>query len=113
MKNPYTILGVDPKAGDEEIRKAWLDKVRKFPPETAPEKFREIRQAYDAISTHTLRLRRYLFSTDCDIDDPLEALTAQLEQPANRRPPPFGELQAMINHCVKALYCERPSERKK
>ncbi len=43
---PYEILGVGRDASFDEIRKAYLRKVREHPPERDPENFRKIRSAY-------------------------------------------------------------------
>jgi len=51
MANPYEQLQVDVEASDEEINKAYLKKVRQFPPERAPDKFQEIRVAFEKIKT--------------------------------------------------------------
>jgi curved DNA-binding protein CbpA len=107
VKNPYSVLGVNRGATDEVIRKAWLEMVRRYPPETAPGKFREIREAFETISTRTRRLRHYLFSTDCHIDGPIEALTGELDQPANRRPPALYDLRKMIERSFDAVYLQR------
>jgi len=40
------VLGVGETASFDEIRKAYLQKVRKSPPERDPENFKKIRQAY-------------------------------------------------------------------
>ena len=58
VKNPYSVLGVDPSATDEEIKKAYHDLVRKYHPDrykdsdlasVANEKMTEINAAYDEI----------------------------------------------------------------
>ena len=49
-KDPFRVLGIDRnkyKQGD--IKKAYLELVKNFPPERRPEKFEEIRFAYDLI----------------------------------------------------------------
>lgn len=61
MATPYEILGVNAQATDEEIKKAYLAKVREFPPEQAAEAFQRIRQAYERIMTQKDRLRYALF----------------------------------------------------
>ena len=45
-KTPYEVLGVRQAASFDEIRKAYIEKVRQFPPEKDPENFKKIRQAY-------------------------------------------------------------------
>ena len=44
--SPYEVLEVRETASLEEIRKAYLEKVRKSPPERDPEGFKKIRKAY-------------------------------------------------------------------
>ena len=52
--NPYDVLGVDPSASDEEIKKAYRNLSRKYHPdsnmnsehpEIAEAKFKEVQQA--------------------------------------------------------------------
>lgn len=58
MMNPYQVLGVEPGASDEEIKKAYRTLSRKYHPDAnvnnpnkaqAEEKFKEVQQAYDQI----------------------------------------------------------------
>ena len=39
MNEPHQVLGVEPDADDETIRRRYLELVREFPPERNPEKF--------------------------------------------------------------------------
>jgi len=59
--NPYLILGVLPGASDAEIRSAYLDAIRKFPPEREPERFQTISNAYEQIKDEKSRLNYRLF----------------------------------------------------
>ena len=67
-----------------KIRKAWLEKVRQYLLKLLL-KNSEIRDAFEKIKSKPDRLRHFLFSTDCYIDSPLEALTAELEDISKRR----------------------------
>lgn len=58
MKDPYSVLGVNKNATDEEIKNAYRELARKYHPdnyqdnplsELASEKMKEINEAYDAI----------------------------------------------------------------
>ncbi|MBW1735874.1 MAG: J domain-containing protein, partial [Deltaproteobacteria bacterium] len=42
-RDPWKILGVAPDSGPEEIRRAYLKKIKESPPDRAPEKFELIR----------------------------------------------------------------------
>jgi hypothetical protein len=47
MKDPYEVLGLPIDSDDAAIRTRYLDLVRQFPPEQAPERFAEVRTAYE------------------------------------------------------------------
>jgi hypothetical protein len=51
------ILGVGANAGEEEIRNAYLKKVKEFPPDRSPEEFEKIRDAYDTLRDPRRRAR--------------------------------------------------------
>ena len=60
--NPYEVLGVSETASQQEIRKAYLIKVKKYHPdqygdnplaELAAEKLKEVNEAYEILSKHT------------------------------------------------------------
>jgi curved DNA-binding protein CbpA len=59
--DPYRVLGIDRRAGDGEIKRAYFQLVRQFSPESAPEKFQEIRRAYEQLRTPESRARVDLF----------------------------------------------------
>ncbi len=61
MKTPFDILDVPEDATDEAIKKAYLKKVRQYPPEQAPTQFQTIRIAFEAIQTRHQRLKYQLF----------------------------------------------------
>ena len=58
------ILGVPPNAQDEEIRAAYLRKVKEYPPDRAPEEFERIRDAYETLRDPRRRIKELLFSAN-------------------------------------------------
>jgi curved DNA-binding protein CbpA len=64
MRDPFTVLGVADDANDAEIRQRYLALVREFPPDRAPERFQELRGAYDALSDERKRLATKLLHTN-------------------------------------------------
>jgi len=61
MTDPYDTFGLAADADDEAIRRRYLELVRQFPPEQAPERFAAIRAAYELLRDRDTRLRHRLF----------------------------------------------------
>jgi len=61
MSDPYEILDIPPHADEAEIRRRYLELVREFPPDRAPERFAAIRAAYDEVRDPARRLSAMLF----------------------------------------------------
>lgn len=61
MSDPYLTLGVPPDAEDARIHEAYLAAVKACPPERDPERFAQVREAYEAIRTRRDRLAHELF----------------------------------------------------
>lgn len=76
MSDPYEALGLPRHADEAEIRKRYLELVRQFPPDRAPERFAAIRAAYDEVRDPVRRLRAQLF--EVATGDSLDALAADL-----------------------------------
>ena len=70
--DPLVVLGVHADAGDEEIRSAYLRKVKEFPPDRSPNEFEQVRDAYNMLRDRRRRVRHFLFSIDPGA--PLESL---------------------------------------
>lgn len=47
MKNDYEILGLSAEADEKDIKRAYFKLVRQYTPEKDPERFQEIREAYE------------------------------------------------------------------
>ena len=63
-EDPREILGVAPNAGDEEIRAAYLRKVKENPPDRSPAAFERIRDAYEILRDPRRRALHMLLSAD-------------------------------------------------
>ena len=74
------VLGIPANASDEEIRAAYLDKVKQHPPDRSPEEFERIRDAYETLRDPRRRMRNLILSVD-----PAEPLAALAEGRARRR----------------------------
>lgn len=88
--HPYRTLSVPLNASSELIRQAYLEAIRRHPPERDPEAFRRIQQANSRIETEDLRIRRELGLTDASdeiFDSPREATTAFLQAEVDPEPP--------------------------
>jgi curved DNA-binding protein CbpA len=61
MNDPHHVLGLEAGAGEDAVRRRYLELVRQHPPDRDPERFAEIRGAYDALRDPVRRLERRLF----------------------------------------------------
>jgi hypothetical protein len=59
-EDPFAVLGLAPEATLEEIREAYFRLVKEQPPERAPQEFKRIRRAYEAIRSASGRWRSAL-----------------------------------------------------
>ena len=73
MKTAFEILGVSEDVADEMVKRAYLLKVKQYPPELAPEQFQQIRGAFEAIKDARSRVKYQLFNQpEADFDKLLE-----------------------------------------
>ena len=59
--DPYRVLGIDRQAAEGEVKRAYFQLVRQFPPEREPERFQEIRAAYELLRDPDKRAQVDLF----------------------------------------------------
>jgi len=64
LDDPRQILGIGLEAGDEEIRAAYLRKVKEYPPDRSPRQFERVRDAYEDLRDPRRRARRLFLSAD-------------------------------------------------
>jgi DnaJ-class molecular chaperone len=74
--NPFEILGIRADAREDEIRAAYLARVRDFPPDRSPEQFEKVRDAYEQLHDVRARIRHRLF--DVDPAAPLSSVFAEV-----------------------------------
>jgi len=80
--DPFDTLGLPKHAGENEVRARYLELVKKYSPERDPERFREIRAAYEAAKNPQLIAKRLLVPpTD---EPPTWATTLETQK---QRPP--------------------------
>jgi curved DNA-binding protein CbpA len=63
-EDPRSILEVGLEASGEEIRAAYLRKIKEFPPDRHPAEFERVRDAYEILRDPRSRTRALLFSGD-------------------------------------------------
>ena len=76
MQTPFDKLEVAENADDGQIKSAYLKKIREYPPEHHPEKFKDIKSAYDKIKTVRDRVSYRLFNIETPT---IEDLTTALK----------------------------------
>ena len=91
--DPYEVMGLSPQADEAAVRRRYLELVREFPPDRAPERFAEIRAAYDELRDPVRRVAMQLFSTATD--DSLDALAADLRARLLDARPTLAEILAL------------------
>lgn len=84
--DPFTILGVSNDAGEAEVRARYLELVRQFPPEREPEKFREIRAAFEAAKDPLSIARRLIAPPSDEVPQWSDVLEAQKRSPPRLSP---------------------------
>jgi DnaJ domain len=63
-EDPREVLGVNLEASNSEIRSAYLQKVKAYPPDRFPAEFEKVRDAYEALRDPRARARQLLLSAD-------------------------------------------------
>ncbi len=77
MLSDFIYLGLKPDATDKQIRKTYLELVKRYPPETQAETFSEITACYERIKNRRLRVKSQLFD-GMKCSDALTVLTSML-----------------------------------
>jgi curved DNA-binding protein CbpA len=98
--NPYLILRVRPSATDAEIRRAYLEAIRQFPPEREPERFQAVSHAYEQIRDEKSRLNYLLFNRASSGAKPFEVLANFCAAAPVGKPLDFEAMKAFLRSCT-------------
>jgi DnaJ-class molecular chaperone len=63
MSDPYLILGIGEDADDGAVETAYLESIKRYPPERDAQRFEALRWAYETLRTRRDRLAYELFDT--------------------------------------------------
>jgi DnaJ-class molecular chaperone len=100
--NSYLVLGVPHTADDANIRHAYLEAIKLATPESDPDRFKSLAEAYEKIKDEASRNSYYLFHTDASGDSPLEVFLRHIRLCARPRPLTFEAMQEFLRACSKS-----------
>ncbi len=86
MSDPYLTLGLGEDADDAAVEAAYLEGIKRFPPERDAHRFETLRRAYETLRTQRGRLAYELFNTSPPEAADLLDRAAPID--ASRRPEP-------------------------
>jgi DnaJ-class molecular chaperone len=95
-KSCHRVLGVPMDADEATVRKAYLELVRRYPPEQCPAEFAEVRAAYEALIDPMKYLKRQILKPDAS--DSLEDIATQLRERIRGNRIPLDTLLSLGNN---------------
>jgi curved DNA-binding protein CbpA len=93
MPDPYFILGLPADSSDDAIRRRYLELIRTHTPDRDPERFAQVRGAYEKLRDPITRLEYRLFGTGDE--DSIEALLTDARAATPMRRATVEELLAL------------------
>ena len=81
VSDPFQVLGLANTAGEDEIRRRYLELVKQFPPDRDAERFRAIHAAYEEAKDPLVIARRLLRPPDDTPPDWSEVIEQQAANP--------------------------------
>jgi DnaJ-class molecular chaperone len=97
--NPYFVLDVSPDADDAAIRRAYVEAVKRAPPDLEPERFQQITAAYEAIKDEASRHSYVLFDTTSPGDSPLDVFVRHVRFRHRPHPLPLAAMKELLRAC--------------
>ncbi len=98
--NPFLILKLPASATDAEIRRAYLEGVREFPPERDSVRFQAISQAYEQIRDESRRLKYRLFDRTPLGTSPADVLQRYCAAGPLPKPLHFESMKVLLRACL-------------
>jgi curved DNA-binding protein CbpA len=83
MTDPYAIFDLPPDSDEETVRRRYLSLVRTHTPERDPERFSDIREAYDILRDPVNRVRYRLF--EAGKGDAIDAIIKEAKARSSQR----------------------------
>lgn len=97
MDDHFEVLGLTKEASEAEIRRRYLELVRAFSPERAPERFAAIHAAYSALRDPAARLESQLFNFGSN-GDSIDSLVSDLRKRLGRMRLPVQMLLSLAEN---------------
>lgn len=107
--NPFLVLDLPTTASDKEVRAAYQQLLRRFPPEHRPQEFQLIQEAYQALRTERDRWRWRLLHLPTKDESPLEVVEEFVRLPQRAKPPGAPAFRAFLRGCAAAASREPTS----
>lgn len=89
MHSPFEVLELAPGANEAQVRKQYLSLVRRHSPDRDPEKFKQIRQAYERLCDPITRWNIELFEV---LDVPVDQAYGKVRKSLRERRIPMDVL---------------------
>ena len=105
--DPFDVLGLARGADETEVRARYLDLVKQYPPDRDPEKFRQIRAAYEATKDPLVIAAQLTQPPDEEVPEWADTIEAQKATPPRLAP---GFLLSLGNRDAKSSTSTKPTE---
>ncbi|MEO0017938.1 MAG: hypothetical protein RLZZ522_1221 [Verrucomicrobiota bacterium] len=100
--NPFLVLAVPTTASDAEVRAAYQQLLRRFPPEQRPTQFQQIQEAYQTLRTERDRWRWRLLHLPTATAEPLDVVAEFAHLPGRAVPPGAAAFKTFLRGCAAA-----------
>jgi curved DNA-binding protein CbpA len=100
--NPFLVLNLPPDCTDEQVRGAYHELLRKYPPELFPAEFQMIQESATALKTARDRWRCHLFQLPSDAESPLGVVKKFSRLPGRAQPPGLPAFKSLLRASASA-----------